>query len=102
MTKRFSEMSKEELDREIHQLEKKQQEAQQQGIESEASMYKQKKNIARSYLIDPQSIQIGEHYHIEEQEGVFVVSYVNGVMAWGHWIESDERIAFPLATLKSI
>lgn len=99
---RFSQMSKDELIDEIKKLEQEEKEAVQSGWEFQAAVLKQKKNLARSYLIDPKTIQTGELYQVEDHEGLFRVAYINGVMAWGSWEGSREEIAFPLSTLKPI
>lgn len=97
--KRYSQMTKEELEQEIKRLEQEEKQARQKSLESEALILRQKRNIARSYLIDPSAISPGKKYHVEGYAGLFTVEYVNGIMAWGTWEGSTEKVAYPLALL---
>jgi hypothetical protein len=99
---RFSQMSKDQLMNEIKRLEQEYHAAEKEGWEFQAAMLQQKIRIARSYLIDPSSIQIGKLYEVEGQTGKFLVKYLNGVMAWGSWEGSSEEVALPLAVLGEI
>jgi hypothetical protein len=94
-------MTKEELEKEIRRLEQEEQEARKKGWDFQAAMFKQKKNIARSYLIDPATIRPGTWVEVEEYDEKFHVDYLNGVMAWGRWEDSAEKVAIPLAVIKT-
>jgi hypothetical protein len=98
----FSRMSKEELHREIRRLEQEEKEALRQGWESQVAILRQKVRLARSYLIDPSTVQTNAWYEVEAMPGRFFVRYLNGVMAWGHWEGSKEEMAYPIAALKPI
>ncbi|TCS95823.1 DUF1811 family protein [Hazenella coriacea] len=96
---RYSQMTKGELLDEIQRLENEQMNALREGWESQAEMFKQKRNLARSYLVEPTAIKPNQLYQVEEQDSLFRVAYLNGVMAWGHLENSAEEIALPLAVL---
>ncbi|MFC7439859.1 DUF1811 family protein [Laceyella putida] len=97
---RFSQMDKETLTETIRQLEREEQLAREHGLESQAAIFKQKRHLARSYLIDPATIALKQWYAVEEETRRFFVDSLNGVMAWGNWEGTDETVAIPLARLK--
>ncbi|MGA8941690.1 MAG: DUF1811 family protein [Thermoactinomyces sp.] len=97
---RFSQMSENELQLEIERLTREIKEAKQEGREQELPILEQKANIARSYLIDPATIETGCWYSVEGQSAHFYTEYINGVMAWGTWENSPVKVAVPLAVLK--
>lgn len=97
---RYSQMTKDELLQEIERLEDEQKASLREGWESQADMLKQKRNLARSYLVDPTTIILNQFYHVEEHDRLFRVVYLNGVMAWGHWEDSTEEVALPIAILQ--
>lgn len=100
--KRLSEMSKAELIAMVKHLRNEEEQAVQDGWESQAQMLRTKRQLAESYLIDPQTIQTGIPYHIQGIQQVFIVSYLNGIMAWGTFEGSSEEVAYPLSVLQSI
>jgi len=101
--KRFSQMNPEELKAEIERLHREWEKAQNHGQESEATILKQKWNLARSYLINPQDIVIYQWYEVEGNAQRFYVKYLNGIMAWGHFENQErEESAVPLACLKHL
>lgn len=96
----YSQLNHSELQQEIKQLEQQENTARQQDKETEADMYRQKKNLARSYLVDPKQIKPLRWFRVEEAEQPFLVHYLNGVMAWGNWQGNDQLIAIPIALIK--
>ena len=100
MDKRYSEMSVEELNRELLRLKEATMKKHQAGFLSEASVLEQKFYMAKSYLLEPSSFHPGEDYHVTGQEGLFRINYLNGVMAWGTFANSDEEIALPISRLE--
>ena len=96
----FSQMSKKQLQQEIERLIEAEDTARRQGLLSQASIYRQQKNMARSYLVDPDSIEQGAEYEAEDETSPFIVSYINGVMAWGSWKSDKQLIALPISVLK--
>ena len=74
------------------------------GIINEYAVYQRKVVMAQSYLIDPTTIEPGEMYRIEGDEGMFFqVDYLKGRFAWGYRLggeRADE--ALPIAMLKSV
>lgn len=100
MEKRFSEMSKEELDHQLIKLKEAAMKKHQAGFYSEAAVYEQKFYMAKSYLLNPADVIPGKEYKVVGYEQSFLVSYLNGVMAWGRLSGSDEEIAMPIARLE--
>lgn len=98
--KRYSQMTAEELAHTIKDLERQLAEAEKNKLESKAAIVTQKINLAKSYLIDPKSIQIGKKYQISGESGVFQVEYLNGIYAWGTFEGKRNKEAFPLSLLK--
>ncbi|RKD21751.1 hypothetical protein BEP19_14095 [Ammoniphilus oxalaticus] len=99
MEKRFSEMSKAELDRQLLHLKESAMKKHQAGFYSEAAVYEQKFYFAKSYLIDTTRFQVNTEYYVIGEEQPFTLHYIRGRMAWGHFADSTEEIAFPIAKL---
>jgi hypothetical protein len=102
--KKYSEMTEHELRTEIGKLREKARKAEQLGIVNEYAVYQRKVVMAQSYLIDPKTIEPGEIYKIEGDEGMFFqVDYLKGRFAWGYRLggeRADE--ALPIAMLKAV
>lgn len=96
----FSQMSRDELIEEISLLEKELAKAEKMGRKSEANILRQRRNMARSYLVDPHIIQPGATYKVEGAEKTFQVEYLKGIMAWGKWEGSQELVAIPIALIQ--
>jgi hypothetical protein len=90
-------MTAEELKLELKKLEEQ---YKQINIASEQMIIEQKINLARSYLLDPNTIQPNKWYQISGKSGLFHVAYLNGVFAWGTIEGSSEQVAFPISLLK--
>jgi hypothetical protein len=99
--KRYSQMNPEELTNVVKELERQLTEAKKNKLESSEAILRQKINLAQSYLIDPQTIQIGSKYKIDGTSDLFKVDYLNGIYAWGRFEGNTEKEAFPLSLLKS-
>jgi len=95
----FSEMNEEELRREIGRLEEEWKRAQRKGLLSEQEILRQRLNMAKSYLMDPHQIKPGRRYKAEGSDKPFLVEYLRGVMAWGHWEGEAESVALPIGIL---
>lgn len=98
--KRYSQMIPEELTHTIKELEKQLAEAEKHKLESNAAILRQKVTLAKSYLIDPKTIQLGSKYEVEGKNSLFQVDYLNGIYAWGMLEGKMEKEAFPLSLLK--
>ncbi len=97
--RRFSQMSNEEIQIEISALEKERRELEKKNMLSGIDVVNRRIDFAKSYLIDPETIQIDKPYTITGEEGRFIVRYLNGVMAWGSFEHSREERAFPFAVM---
>ena len=102
--KKYSAMTEHELRGEIANLREKARKAEQLGILNEFAVYQRKMLMAEAYLIDPATIQIGEIYRIEGDEGMFFqVDYLKGRFAWGHRLGGNlANEALPISMLKPV
>jgi len=102
--KKYNDMTEHELRTEIANLREKARKAESLGILNEYAVYQRKVVMAEAFLIDPATIQPGEIYRIEGDEGMFFqVDYLKGRFAWGHRLGgelADE--ALPISMLKSV
>ncbi|MBO8172301.1 MAG: DUF1811 family protein [Bacillaceae bacterium] len=98
-SKRYSEMSEEELLSEMDKLAREAEEAQKNGNHTLLPILEQKYYMARSYYTDPKTIRENETYQVEGYEESFTVEYLNGVMAWGRFPSSTELTAIPIGRL---
>ncbi|HJV46249.1 MAG TPA: YfhH family protein [Bacillota bacterium] len=99
MEKRFSEMSKEELEQALIKYKEGAMKKHQAGFFSESAILEQKFYMAKSYLLNPSTFIPGKEYQVVGYEGPFTITYLNGVMAWGTFAGSEEEIAFPISRL---
>lgn len=102
--KKYNDMTEYELTTEIANLREKARKAEQLGMISEFAVYQRKMTMVESYLIDPASIEPGEIYRIEGDEGMFFqVDYLKGRFAWGHRLGGKlAEEALPISMLKSV
>ncbi|MBB6450639.1 hypothetical protein HNR44_002629 [Geomicrobium halophilum] len=100
MEQRYGHMSQQELMDEVARLNELSKKAEQKGMVSEFSVHERKKLIAQSYLLDPDDFVPGEEYSIVgEDKAPFVISYMNGVFAWGYRDGDTSLTAIPIALL---
>lgn len=99
---RYSEMTKLELYTEMQRLIGEARKKHQAGFISEANILEQKYYMAKSYMMNPNEINIGGQYQVAGENGVFHVHYLNGVFAWGRFPHSVEDIAFPIGRLEPV
>ncbi|WP_374722574.1 YfhH family protein [Peribacillus tepidiphilus] len=102
MEKRYSQMSKHELQQEIASLHEKARKAEQMGIVNEFAVLERKAIMAKSYLLNPDDYKPGEIYPIEGDPGsYFKIDYMNGIFAWGYRLNGNgKEEALPIALLK--
>lgn len=102
--KKYSAMTEHELRTEIANLREKARKAEQLGILNEYAVYQRKVVMAEAYMIDPSTIEIGEIYRIDGDEGMFFqVDYLKGRFAWGHRLGGKlSKEALPISMLKSV
>ncbi|NNV06669.1 YfhH family protein [Geobacillus sp. C56-T2] len=100
--KRYSEMTKEELQQEIAVLAEKARKAEQMGMVNEYAVYERKIAMARAYMLNPADFRPGEIYEIEGAPGeYFKVRYLKGVFAWGWRLKgTGEEEALPISLLR--
>jgi hypothetical protein len=99
--KRYSDMTDRELLDELSRLTEKSRKAEQLGMINEYAVYERKMAMAKCYLMDPDNFKPNETYTIEGDPGSrFIISYMNGVFAWGYRDGSKELEAFPISMLK--
>ncbi|SFS31205.1 DUF1811 family protein [Marininema halotolerans] len=95
----FSRMSREELQTEIDRLKEAEDQARRSSMIGEEAVIQQQIRLAKSYLTDPDTIHPGTHYKVEGEKSLFLVEYLNGVMAWGTFVDRRIREAVPIGIL---
>ncbi|CAN2254294.1 MULTISPECIES: YfhH family protein [Bacillus] len=101
MEKRYSQMTPHELNTEIASLSEKARKAEQHGIINELAVLERKIAMAKAYLLNPEDFTPGETYRVEGSEDGFIISYVNGVFAWGYRTSApDQEEALPISVLR--
>lgn len=97
-------MTEYELRSEIGRLMEKARKAEQMGMINEFAVYQRKALMAQSFLIDPATIEPGEIYRIDGDQGVFFhVDYLKGRFAWGYRLGGTlAQEALPIAMLKPV
>jgi hypothetical protein len=100
--KRYSAMTEYELNQEIATLQEKARKAEQMGMVNEFAVLERKVQMARAYLMDPNSFKPGEIYELAVDPGrFFKIGYLNGVFAWGYRLNGDgKEEALPISLLK--
>jgi hypothetical protein len=101
MDRLYSQMSKEELQDVMRELKEEAIALFEKGLLSEVMVLRTKYYLAASYLLDPESIEVGGVYYVEglPDDATFTVTKVDGVMAHGNLSSSPEPQAFPIAML---
>jgi hypothetical protein len=99
--RRYSGMTQHELRQEIADLKEKARKAEQMGMVNEYAVLERKVQMARAYMMDPESFKPGEIYQIEGDPGqYFKIDYMNGVFAWGYRLQGDgKEEALPISML---
>lgn len=100
--KRLGQMTKDELIEMVEKLQREEQQLEKENKVHQLAVVQQRLLMARSYLIDPNTIQLDQTYDVEGDKRLFHVTNMNGVMAWGYWLDSEELCAIPIARLKKI
>lgn len=99
--KTYAQMSEQELRQEIANLREKARKAEQLGVVNEFAVYERKAIMASAYLIDPETIILGEIYRIDGAPGeYFKVESLKGRFAWGYRLGGDRyEEALPISML---
>ncbi|HLQ95592.1 MAG TPA: YfhH family protein [Pseudogracilibacillus sp.] len=103
---RFSDYSLEQIREELGKLKEQALKAEQLGNLSELSVIERKMQMLASYQLNPSDYQADEIYSLSGDPGyTFQITYIEGVMAWGHKINllgemQDKEIALPLSLLE--
>ncbi|RYM00016.1 DUF1811 family protein [Sporolactobacillus sp. THM7-7] len=98
MERRFSEMSPYELRQKIGEFTDEARRAEQMGMASKLAVYERKIDMAKAYLMDPESFKPGQVYYVNDRS--FTISQMKGRFAWGHFAGDDELSAYPISLLK--
>ncbi|RYL88971.1 DUF1811 family protein [Sporolactobacillus sp. THM7-4] len=98
MERRFSEMTPYELIQKIGEFTDKARKAEQMGMANELAVYERKIDMAKAYLMDPESFKPGQVYFVDNQP--FTIKRMKGTFAWGTFEGDDELSAFPISLLK--
>jgi Protein of unknown function (DUF1811). len=98
MERRFSEMTPYELTEKIGEFTDHARKAEQMGMINELAVYERKIDMAKAYLMDPESFSPGRTYIVQNHP--FTVVKLKGTMAWGTFKPGGEVRAFPISLLK--
>ncbi|WAH35798.1 DUF1811 family protein [Alicyclobacillus dauci] len=97
----YSDMSKEQLQAEMKELQRKGQRAFDEENWSEYEIHMTKWYLAASYAMLPDvTIETGRTYRIAEEYDRLTVTGLEGVMAWGIRQSTGETTAIPIARLE--
>lgn len=96
----YSDMTKEQLDVEMEELQRKGQRAFDEENWTEYEVHMAKWYLAKSYEMLPTAkIDIGRTYRIAEEYDRLTITALEGIMAWGIRESSAETAAIPIAKL---
>lgn len=100
MEKRYSQMTEEELKKEIADLKVKAQKAEQIGMINEVAVLERKSVMAQSYLLDKNDFRTGEIFTLKDGDDTpFRLDYLDGVFGWGFYGNETEMRAIPISLL---
>jgi hypothetical protein len=99
LKKLYREMTKEELQQEMKNLQEQGRKALAEERYEELDVLERKYYLALSYTMDPTSVKIGKTYTIVDTEDSFEVTRMDGVMAWGYRNRVPIEEAYPMAML---
>jgi hypothetical protein len=103
MTKRYSQMTNEELNQEIIVMKKEARKIGAKQMYNEYEVLCRKVTMAQSYLLNPDDFPLNKTYEIIDTPNTrFFLTYMNGIFGWGHIEGKDEEIGIPIALLKRI
>ena len=97
-------MSQEELLAEMERLQKEAERCREEGRWNEWEVLKRRYDVARSHLVEAGTVRVGGQYRVEDHEGLFTVTRVRGIMAFGYFTPpgndpTQEEQAFLVALL---
>lgn len=97
----YASMTEQELREEIARLKEKSRKAEQLGILNEFAVYERRALMAAAYLVDLDSIVMGEMYRLDGSPGeFFVVERLKGRFAWGYRLGGSKfEEALPVSIL---
>lgn len=101
MEKQYSTMTDQELREEIARLKEKARKAEQLGIVNEYAVYERKALMAAAFLVDLDTIELGEIYKLDGSPGeYFMVERLKGRFAWGYRLGGERfEEALPVSIL---
>ncbi len=97
--KLLSEMTPQELQTEMELCQTSAKKAIDDGIISEYQVYEQRYYMAKSYLMNPQDVQLDVTYGIENDTNLFVTKSLRGVLAYGKVLGQKGEKAYPIGLL---
>jgi len=102
--KLYSQMTEHELQQEVAKLMEQARKAEQMGMVNEFAVLERKAQMAKAYLLNPNSFLPGEIYKIDGAPGEFFkIDYLNGVFAWGYRLNgTGKEEAVPISLLKEL
>jgi hypothetical protein len=100
----YSEMTVDELKKEMKNLQKLGKNALEEKRWNEYEIHMTKWYLAKSYeMLASHSIEVGQRYAIaEEEQEYFTVTGLEGIMAWGFRESTGETDSLPIARLEEV
>lgn len=95
----YGHMSDEDLVKETERLRREAKQKINEGLFHEVNVLEQQYYFAKSYLMRREKIKINATYHVHGEAGLFKVTRLRGVMAWGYINNEEPERAFPIARL---
>lgn len=101
MESNYASMTEQELREEIARLKEKARKAEALGIINEYAVYERRALMAAAYLVDLDTIKLGEMYRLDGSPGeYFIVERLKGRFAWGYRLGGDKfEEAIPVSML---
>lgn len=105
MTSLYSDYTVEQLREELGSLVEQSQKAQQLGEVSKYEIIERKIQLVSSYMMNPDEFKSGDTHRLKGDPGyTFKISFIEGIMAWGHRInllgeQVEREEALPIALL---
>lgn len=101
MENNYASMTEQQLREEIAKLKEKARKAESLGIVNEYAVYERRALMAAAYLVDLDTIKLGEMYRLDGAPGeFFMVERLKGRFAWGYRLGGDQfEEAIPVSML---
>ncbi len=97
--KLLSEMSREELVTEMVWCQDEGKKVLEDGLTNQYQVLEQRYSLAKSYLMDPNDIDLHATYGLQNNTNLFIVNHLRGVFAYGKVLGEAEERGYPIGML---